>query len=152
MEWYNVLKSVHVLGAVVWVGGALMTQLYAVRVTRSGDAARTAAFAKDTEFISMRAFIPASLALVLTGFAMVADADWNWDFWLVFGIVIWALSFLAGILFLGPESGRIGRLIEEQGAESPEAQRRISRIFLFSRVELALLLAVVVAMTAKWGT
>ncbi len=100
----------------------------------------------------MRAFIPASLVLVLTGFAMVADADWSWDFWLVFGIAVWSLSFLAGILFLGPESGRIGRVVEEQGAGSAEAQRRISRIFLFSRVELALLLAVVVAMTAKWGT
>lgn len=112
----------------------------------------TAAFAKDTEFISMRAFIPASLALVLTGFAMVAGADWTWDFWLVFGIVIWSLSFLAAILFLGPESGRIGRVVEEQGPESPEAQSQLRRIFLFSRVELALLLAVVVAITAKWGT
>ena len=54
-----------------------------------------------------------------------------------------------GALFLGPESGRIGKLIDERGAADPEVRRRITRILVYSRFELLLLVLVVVDMVIK---
>ena len=118
MTWYTFFKSLHVVAAATWVGGAAIIQAYAVRITRASDARRVADFAKDTEIVSMRVFA-------------------------------WALSFLVGAGFLGAESGRIAKIIEAEGPESPAAQARISRILLISRCELVILIAVVVNMVVK---
>jgi hypothetical protein len=67
----------------------------------------------------------------------------------IFGLVVLGLSALTGVAFLGPESGRIGKLVEQHGVEYPEVQARIARILKISRVEAVLLVAVVFAMVVK---
>jgi hypothetical protein len=68
------------------------------------------------------------------------------------GLVVWILAAVTGAAFLGPESGRIAKVVATEGAESTAARRRIDRILLISRVELALLLVVVFMMVVKLGT
>ncbi|HEX9378614.1 MAG TPA: hypothetical protein VF872_03390 [Gaiellaceae bacterium] len=46
MTWYTFFKSVHVITAVIWVGGAAMIQAYAFRILRTGDGKRQADFAR----------------------------------------------------------------------------------------------------------
>jgi hypothetical protein len=38
MTWYTFFKSVHVVAAIIWVGGATMIQALALRIMRTGDA------------------------------------------------------------------------------------------------------------------
>ena len=150
MTWYTFFKSLHVLAAATWVGGALMIQAYAFRIMRSSDARRTAEFAKDTELISMRLFIPATWVLLLAAIGMMVNLHWSWgQNWVVFGLIAWIVSFIVGAGFLGPETGRIGKIIERDGPDSPEAQWRIRRTLLISRAELVVLIAVVVNMVVK---
>ena len=149
---YLALKSLHVLAAVTWVGGAIMTQAFAIRVTRSGDAHRLAAFASDVEFIGQRLFTSASLVAPLLGIWMVIIGPWSFGMtWILFALAVFGGSFVLGAGFIGPESGRIGKLIEAQGPTAPEVQRRIKRIFLLSRIELVFLVLVVFDMVVKPG-
>jgi len=150
MTWYTFFKSVHVTAAAVWVGGALMIQAFAFRILRTGDARRQADFAKDSEIIGMRVFIPATWVLLLAGIGMMINLHWSWgQNWVVFGLIAFAASFVVGAAFLGPEGGRIAAVIERDGPASPEAQARIRRILLISRCELVVLLAVIVNMVVK---
>ena len=150
MTWYTFFKSLHVVAAAIWVGGAFIMQAYALRITRSNDARRTADFAKDTEVVSMRVFIPATWVLLLAAIGMMINLDWSWgQNWVLLGLISWILSFVVGAGFLGPESGRIAKIIESEGPESPAAQARIRRILLISRLELVILLTVVVNMVVK---
>ena len=150
MTWYTFFKSVHVVAAAIWFGGALMIQAFAFRITRTNDARRMAEFAKDSEVVGMRVFIPATWLLILAAIGLMVNADLSWgQNWIVFGLIAWALSFAVGAGFLGPEGGRIAKTIEEQGPESPAAQARIRRILLISRCELVVLLAVIVNMVVK---
>src|ERR671922_2052761 len=150
MTWYTFFKSVHVVAVAIWVGGALMIQALAFRITRSGDAKRQADFAKDTEIVGMRLFIPTTWILLLSGIAMMINADLPWDQnWIVFGLIAFALSFVVGAAFLGPEGGRIAALIEREGHDSPAALARIRRILLISRCELVILLTVIWSMVVK---
>lgn len=151
---YNSFKFVHVLSAVVWVGGACTVQVYALLALRGNDPLRIAAFAKDTEFVGTRIFLPSSLILLVSGIFTLHDSSGLWSFsqgWVQFGLAVIVLSIIAGAGYLGPESGRIGKAIEAGGVESTEVQRRIRRVFLVSRVELVFLLAVVFDMVVKPG-
>lgn len=151
---YNAFKFVHVLSAVVWVGGACTVQVYALLALRTDDPVRVASFARDTEFVGTRIFLPSSLIVLVSGIFTLHDSDGLWSFsqgWVQFGLVVIALSIVVGAGYLGPESGRIAKATEAGGVESPEAQRRIRRIFLVSRVELVFLLAVVFDMVVKPG-
>jgi uncharacterized membrane protein len=145
-EWY---LMVHVLMVVVWVGGAHAIQLFAARILKGGDPRRLAAFAKDVDWIGTRIFIPASLLVLIFGFLLVEEGDTGYPFWVVFGLAVFAFTFFSGALFLGPESGRIGKLVDERGPADPEVQRRIKRILVYSRLDLLLLVLVVIAMTIK---
>ena len=150
MTWYTFFKSIHVITAVIWIGGAAMIQAYAFRIIRTGDGKRQADFAKDTEVVGMRVFVPASLILVLAAIGLMANGNWSWgQNWTVLGLIAFALSFVIGAGFLGPESGRIAQAIEKEGPNSPEAQARIRRILSVSRAELVVLLTVIVNMVVK---
>jgi uncharacterized membrane protein len=146
----HVFKSLHVVAAVIWVGGAFMIQAFAFRILRTNDARRMAEFAKDSEVIGMRVFIPATWVLFLAAIGMMVNLDLSWgQNWIVLGLISWALSFVVGAAFLGPESGRIAKIVESEGPESPAAQARIRRILLVSRLEFVILLTVVVNMVVK---
>jgi uncharacterized membrane protein len=149
--WYQTWKALHVLMAIVWIGGALMIQLFAFRILKESDPRRIAEFAKDVEFIGMRTFIPSSLVLVVLGFVLMHQGHWAWHFWAIFAIAVWALSFLTGALYLGPTSGKIGKLIQERGGVDAEIQRRIEQLLFHSRVELVLLALVAMDMVIKPG-
>jgi hypothetical protein len=98
--------------------------------------------------------LPSSLALVIIGFILLHVSAGAYDLgkgWVTFGFIVWLLSAGAGALYLGPESGRLGKMVEERGPEDPEYQRRLSRIFMVSRIELLLLILVVLDMTVKPG-
>jgi uncharacterized membrane protein len=150
-DWYTTWKALHILMAIVWVGGALMIQLFALRILKESDSRRIAEFTRDVEFIGMRTFIPASLILVVLGFVLMHQGHWEWKFWAIFAIVVWALSFVSGAAYLGPESGRIGKLIQERGGVDAEIQSRIERILFHSRIEMALIALLAMDMVLKPG-
>ena len=52
-QWY---LMVHVLMAVVWVGGAHMIQLFASRIVKGGDPVRLAGLAKDAAWVGSHIF------------------------------------------------------------------------------------------------
>jgi hypothetical protein len=150
MTWYTFFKSVHVVAAVIWVGGATIIQAYAFRILGTDSGQRQADFAKDTEVVGMRVFIPATWLVLLAGIGMLQNLDLSWgQNWIVLGLIAFALSFTIGAGFLGPESGRIAALIEQHGVDAPIVKARIRRILAVSRAELVVLLTVVVNMVVK---
>ena len=149
---YTVLKSLHVLAAVVWVGGATMSQILAIRANRAGDPPRLVALLGEIEWFGTRVFLPSSLVLVATGFGLIGNGDLDFDAWIIIGLAIWVFSAGVGSSFLGPETGRIKNIVEAEGPASPNALARIRRLFLISRIELLLLILVVIDMVIKPGT
>jgi hypothetical protein len=136
---------------VIWVGGAFMTQLYALRA-QAGEIP-LAAFSKQAESLGQRTFLPAPLILLGTGVWLVSRDVFTMDDWVVWGLIVIGISIVTvtGAGFLGPESGRIAKLIEERGDGDPEAEQRLGRLFWVSRFELVLLISVVIVMVTKPG-
>ncbi len=152
---YDWIKLVHVLAAVAWVGSSIFVQLYATKLDRSGDRAKLAGFAQDIEFFGGRLFAPASVVVLVVGVVLVwYDPRWAVkDLWVILAILGFLYTFVTGAFVLGPESGKLGRLIEEgRSPDDPELQRRIHKIFLVSRFDLLVLVLVVTDMVVKPGS
>jgi uncharacterized membrane protein len=148
-QWY---LAIHILAAVLWVGGAFTIQVLAIRASRPDARLQLGSLASEIEWVGTRLFIPSSLILVIMGFLLVSEGNLDYEFWIVFAIVVWLASFLSGVAFLGPQSGKLGKDVEQYGPDSPQAMARLQKIFLVSRVELVFLLLVVLDMALKPGS
>jgi len=152
MSNYEVLVFVHVLAVAVWVGGAVVMQALGLRALRSDDPAAVARRAGDVEWVGTRIFAPANVILLAAGIWAVEEGGWDYgDGWILFGLAVWVLSFVVGMGFIGPESGRVKRLVADLGPEAPEVTARVVRIEWIARIELLLLIAVIAVMVAKPG-
>lgn len=153
ITWFQFLLFLHIAFVAIWLGGAAMLQFLSLRALGSDDPVRTATFAADAEWVGLRVFMPASLLVLIAGILMVLDSDFYGfgDDWILIALVLFAVTFAAGAGFFGPESGRIAKLIEEEGPTSPAVGARVRRILALSRADLVLLFLIVYDMVVKPG-
>jgi len=148
---YDLWLFLHISFAAIWVGGGVIVQFFALRALASGSAERMTTFALDVEWIGSRVLTVAALGAFLSGVGLV----WNSRFidfgddWIVIALVLFAVTFIAGVGFFGPESGRIAKAAEAQGPSSPEVQARIRRILVLSRIDLVILFLILFDMAVK---
>jgi uncharacterized membrane protein len=149
---YELLLWGHLTFMAVWVGTDFVLQILSFRARAAGPE-RTAAFMTDVEWLGNRVLVPSALLVVVFGVWMVLDSPaWGFSqFWVSAGLAVFIASFIAGAGFLGPETGRLGKLMETRSADDPEVQRRIARVLMVSRIELVLLVLVVLDMIVKPG-
>jgi uncharacterized membrane protein len=148
-SWYFAFKAVHVVAAVLWVGGGTLLAVLAISAERDPDPARLLGVARQAEWAA-RIFIPASFTVLAMGIAMTINGDLDWgQFWLVFGLIAWGISTAIGIGFLTPRIKQLNELIQERGGRDPAVQAAVQPILLAARIDIALLLLIVIDMTVK---
>ena len=152
MNLYSVLLFAHILGAVVWIGGSVSLQVLGMRVRASSDPQRMAALATDAEWMGIRLYMPAAGMVLAAGIALVFTGNWSFEQpWIVLGLVAFAFSFILGATVVGPTAKKIGARLASHGPEDSEVQSSIRKIFLASRIELAVLIFIVFDMAVKPG-
>jgi len=135
---------------VVWVGGGLFIAICAVLAELARNDDQLLQVGYWAEHVAGRLFPLMSFVVLGFGIAMTANGDIGYNqFWIVFGLIAWALSAATGILFLGPEAKRLNKAAAEHGVKSPEVQARLQRILLVVRVDVALMFVIVLDMVAK---
>ena len=147
---YELLKALHVGAIVVWVGGDITLTTLGIVFERRRDGETMAALGKMGAWIGTRVYTPALLAALGFGIALVQKGGFGWGlFWLDFALAGWAVAASVGVGFVGPELGRIDSAVQELGPDSPEVGRRVQRLFTVFRFDTALLILIVLDMTAK---
>ena len=148
--WYFIFKTVHVLFAVIWIGGGALLTIYGLRAERAGDPSEVAQISRMAAFAGEKIFAPAALVVLAAGIGMTFNAKMSYDqFWLIFGLIGFASTFVIGMGVLGPKAKRLSVTAAEKGPEAPETQAAISQILLIARVDMAVLMLVVIDMVAK---
>lgn len=145
----GILKLIHILAAVVWVGGGAFITMYGFRLAAAGAAERTA-YARSMLFAGRVFMIASILALAAGVWLVLAEELWGFDqAWISIGFLGIIVGAVLGPAFYGPQSeGIIADL--EQG-DTAAADARSSRIRLISSIEMVILLVVVWAMVYKPG-
>lgn len=151
MNVYDALVFLHVLAAMVWLGGlATLTVLVALTL-RSGEPDAVARFIRSLRTIGPVVFAPASLGVLGFGVWLVLDSD-AWGFgqtWIVLGFSLFAAAFLVGAVF----QSRAALSAERAAAagDDREAARQLGRWSWGMRLILLLLLVATWDMVVRPG-
>jgi uncharacterized membrane protein len=149
-SWYRIFLAVHVLAAVIWVGGGVIMMALSIAAERSGHVDSLVQIARSEAWVGMRVYAPSSLVLLVFGFVLTEKHDFGYgSFWIVVGMLGWAASTIAGMAFFGPQMQRLNRAIDERGVHDAEVQERLKRIQHAARLDVAVLVLVVIAMVMK---
>src|SRR5918912_2721809 len=111
-QWYFVFKMLHVGAAVVWVGGGLFIAICAVLAELANDDDQLLLIGRLADQIAAKVFPLMSFVVLGFGFAMTANGDIPYDqFWIIFGLIAWAISAATGILYLTPQAKTLTQLM-----------------------------------------
>lgn len=142
----------HVAGAIGWVGGNTIIQLQGTRTVNNGTGAEIQSFVESLLYLTPRWFIPIGIWTVAFGIAAAVEASYPFgDFWISAGLTMFVISFLIGMLYLGPQSERVEKLGEGEGTDSAAYAEAVKKLIFGSRIELALLWVTVFVMVVKPG-
>jgi uncharacterized membrane protein len=149
---YQLLLFIHIVSAVIWVGGAFTIQALAVIVTRSDDAMELPRLGRNLEVIGSRVFMPAAIVLFVAGTLMTIQ---QWSFgntWIAVSVGLFILSALSGAIYLGPRAKRAAALFEIEGPSSTEGRILIGKLLFVSRLELVSFVVIIALMVFKPGS
>lgn len=147
------LLLIHILGAIVWLGGGFILAMLATRIARSSDPAEGASLARHGEWLGPRVFGPANIAVLATGLWLVGiEGEWTiGQLWIVLALIGFGISFLLGIFYYGPEGRRIGEAMRTEGPGGARTQALIRRNRTVSWLDLGVLFLLVADMVFKPG-
>jgi uncharacterized membrane protein len=149
-HWYALFKYIHVLFAVVWIGGGALLTILALAAERKEDPMELVTVARQAAFVGEKVFAPAGLVVFLMGIAMMLNTDWGWGrFWIVAGLIGYAVTFVTGVAVLSPLAKKIEVSAEQNGPTDPMTMTLISRILVIARVDVAVLFLVIADMVTK---
>jgi uncharacterized membrane protein len=152
MTWREFWLFLHLLAAMVWIGGAVAIQVFGILTKRAADPAKSAFFAANVSWTVSRIFLPASIVIFIAGVGLKVQEHWSWsEPFLVYGVVAWALVSLVAFGYLGQAIGRAGMQLASEGP-SPALGLRMRNLVWLSRVLLLALLTIAFMMTVKLGT
>ncbi|MBI5310669.1 MAG: hypothetical protein HZB14_06540 [Actinobacteria bacterium] len=145
--------TLHVIGAVAWVGASTLFHITGRRVVAANDQQSLRQFFRDGEYFSTRYFIPVALLTVAMGVALVLSDKYLEfsDPFVSMGLTMFIVSFVMGAGFLGPQTGKLLKRLDAGEFETPAVQSQVKRVLTVSSIELLLLWATVVVMVVKPG-
>lgn len=144
---YDLLLSVHLIAAVVWVGGSVALAVLSGRMSRAERVAAIPQFS----WYGGRVLPAAAVVLLIAGFGLVSEIDASLgDPWISIAFAIWIISAILGSVFIA----RAGREVETAaaaGGDPAAADRAFGRLLTLIRIDTALVLLAVVDMAVKPG-
>jgi uncharacterized membrane protein len=149
---YEFLLTIHVLAAVVWVGGGIAMHILGRRVLRRGDGEEIYEFSKEVNVVGLRLYAPTSLILLIAGILLVNEAGYEFSqLWITLAFLGWGFSFLVGIGFYGPHDKKLQALVAAEGPTASGVVENVRKALFVNQIEILILVLVVVDMTIKPG-
>jgi uncharacterized membrane protein len=149
---YDFLLTIHVLAAVIWVGGGLAMHILGRRVLKRGDSTEIYEFSKEINHVALRLYAPTSLILLIAGILLVNEAGYEFDqLWITLAFIGWLFSFVVGIAYYGPQDKRLQKLVAADGPNATGVVANVRQALLVNSIEQAILFLIVIDMTTKPG-
>lgn len=149
MDLPALLTFVHVLAAVLWVGGGFAMILAGLVLQRRSPAETQLALVRATSLLAPRLFIPASVITLGSGVTLLYVAGWGWQPFTILGLIGVVFTSVFGATVLGPNCDRAARLADAQGAVA--ALPILRRTYRLAVMDYAVQFAIVFLMVSKPG-
>ena len=147
---YQWFLAFHILAAALWVGAGFCMSILLWRLQVASEPTETLGLLRGAGFMGDRVFAPLSLIIAVLGFILVAKGDWDWHFWLVFGLVGWLIAAVHGGAVLGKRHGPIAEALAAEGW-SDKVKADFSSYLMHVRLDVLLIAVVLLDMVLKPG-
>lgn len=145
MDWCTLFKFLHVLTAIIWIGGAFIMLMFGINAARQNDDAKLVSVAAQMGWAGERIYVPASMATVLFGI-IVATIGGLWDqAWVIIGMVGMVITMALGILILSP----LAKSVAAAASATPAAVASSKNLVTLVKFDCATLFVVVADMVLK---
>lgn len=149
MSFYELLLFGHIVAAMVWLGAGLLLDIQAYRAERAHDDEGLRRVAVESADLSLKLFVPASLAVLILGLLLVAEGPWGFDYlWVVLGLAGYLATFLIGMLVMKPGTEHVAEILDRDGM-TQEARTAIRKVMAKARADTVVLYLVVAVMVLK---
>ena len=149
---YELWLAVHILCAVIWVGGGASVHVLGRWTVKRGDPEQIVAFNRDAVKLGNVFYAPLAIVLIIAGVLLVEEVGYSYgDLWITLGFVGWLFSLALGIGFYTRQARKVEAAVTAGGPAAPEAQATIRRILLVNSIDITVLLLVIVDMAVKPG-
>jgi uncharacterized membrane protein len=148
---YDWLKFLHIVAAMVWVGGGVVVGAFALRVLRDPAPDAVARFVGTLRLIGPLVLAPATVAVIGLGTWLVLDSTaWSFSqFWIQLAVGLFAGAFLVGAVFQSRAAINADRAAA--AGDHDEARRQLGRWALGYALIVLLLIAATWDMVFKPG-
>ncbi|MBN4064721.1 DUF2269 family protein [Dehalococcoides mccartyi] len=147
----EILLAVHVIAAVIWIGGGVALNLIAVRLIRTNPELLRPML-KTFDWLVNRTILPASLVVLVFGILLVLEGTYRFeDTFVIIGFIGAVSTIVIGAGFLSPRMRKQDELWEKHGDSSEIASQALSRTMLIARVDIVILFVVIANMVIKPG-
>lgn len=147
---YELLVFLHVLSAIVWVGGVLVSLVLWETAARAKDHATLGRLIEYDDRLGPVFWSPVVLLVLASGIALVADGVWRIsDGWVLLGLALLLGALVIVFAAIIPAGKRLAKVVSASGIESAEAQRALLAVRRYSWIEAIVLVGAVFAMTTK---
>jgi len=150
MNWYGVLKYIHILSVVIWLGGLTGLVIALWKVAREKDRALLAVFLKQTLAYAQGVAGPAAGFVLLTGLTMVWLGNIGYNtFWVWFGYAGVLVQGVFGGLVIRKRAIELLALTSEQSAEEAALAVAFQRLRNAQLIYLILFAIIIAGMVIK---
>jgi uncharacterized membrane protein len=149
---YDWLMFVHIVAAMVWVGGLVVLTILATQALRSNQPDTVARFVGSLRVTGPLLFAPAMALVLGLGIWMVVDSD-AWSFgqgWVRLALGLFAVAFVVGAVFQSRAAILAQRAVD--AGDHATATRHLRRWSWGMRLILLVLLVITWDMVFKPGT
>ena len=151
---YDLVKFIHILGAIVWLGAGFTFLVLNARLARAQDHAGIAAMASQGTWFGKAVFSTAAGVTLVAGIVTVLASDGAWsfgEFWVTWGFVGVVLSIIFGAVLSERTTAQLSAAAQSSGSQSPQVAQLQRRLTLYGTIDLLVLVSVVAAMVWKPG-
>jgi uncharacterized membrane protein len=147
---YALFKFLHIVGAIVWIGGITILTLIYTRLTRTQERSAVAALAQVSSFAGQAIVGPAAALTLIFGIVTAATAGFEFSMlWITWGFAGIIASIALGASLIRRVVAEIGKLATAAEPHDPRLRALQGRLTLLNLVNLLILLSTVGAMVFK---
>ena len=148
MDWYSIVKFLHIVSATLWVGGGFVLFLLGVLAERAGNIEDKLQAMRASGQLGGRFFAPMSMLTLIFGLIMCGFWTGFSDLWILIGLAGYATTFSIGMFIFKPTAERMAGMIAKDGV-TPAALAVGQRMMSVARFDYAVMLVIVADMVLK---